>query len=71
MQKADCSSPFDDLDAALRNGSEKPVAVPRPVTDLFLSLAARFKTITLAEIGGRLSPLAKGSPAVRIETTDV
>ena len=42
MQKADTSSLFDDLDAALRCGSsEKRVAVLRQVTDLFLGEADR------------------------------
>jgi len=42
VQKADSSSLFDDLDAALQSGSsEKRVAMLRQVTDLFLSKADR------------------------------
>jgi uncharacterized protein (DUF2336 family) len=42
VQKADSSSLFDDLDAALQSGSsEKRVAMLRQLTDLFLSEADR------------------------------
>jgi hypothetical protein len=37
VQNADSSSLFDEIDAALQSGSsEKRVAMPRRVTDLFL-----------------------------------
>jgi hypothetical protein len=42
VQKADSTSLFDDLDAALQSGSsEKRVAMLRQVTDLFQSEANR------------------------------
>ena len=41
VHNADSSSLFNDLDAALQSGSENRVALPRRVTNLFLSEADR------------------------------
>ena len=61
MQKADSSSLFDDLDAALHSGSsEKRVAMLRQVTDLFLSEADRLND-EMAEAFGALNPLMRRS----------
>jgi hypothetical protein len=71
VQKAGCSSLFDDLDAAPRSGaSENRVAVPRQVTVLFLGHADRFKARTPMQISGRLAPVAKESLADRPGAAD-
>ena len=50
VQNADSLSLFDELDSALQSGSsERRVAMPRQVTDLFLSEAGR--RLTEEQIG--------------------
>jgi uncharacterized protein (DUF2336 family) len=58
VQKADSSSLFDDLDAALHSGSsEKRVAMLRQVTDLFLSEADRLNDDQIGVFDGVLVQL--------------
>ena len=58
MQKAESSSLFDDLDAALQSGSsEKRVAMLRQVTDLFLSEADRLNEEQIGVFDGILVQL--------------
>jgi uncharacterized protein (DUF2336 family) len=64
VQKAESSSLFDDLDAALQSGSsEKRVAMLRQVTDLFLSEADRLNEEQIGVFDGVLVQLIE-----RIET---
>jgi len=64
VQKAESSSLFDDLDAALQSGSsEKRVAMLRQVTDLFLSEADRLNEEQISVFDGVLVQLIE-----RIET---